>query len=171
MLSKNVNICNKVDRCLARYSPRAKANNGTMQYHAIPCNTVRFNTIQCDTVQYNATSCNTMQYHAIPMQYHKIQCNTIRYNSIPCSIIRCHTNEIICILAQKCCFLARNHFFVASLKIKLHCIALYRIKSYGIAWYCIVPLLAWRAGCISQDTYFLYIIFLKKRSRSDILYV
>ena len=49
----------KVSRCLARYSPRAKANN------AIPCNTVIFNTIQCNTVQYNATSYNTMQYHAI----------------------------------------------------------------------------------------------------------
>ena len=49
----------KVDRCLARYSPHAEANNGTMQN---------------DTVQYNATSCNTMQY----------QCNTIRYtNAIP----------------------------------------------------------------------------------------
>ena len=60
----------KVDKCLARYSPRAEANNGTMQN---------------DTVQYNATSCNTMQYHTIPMQYHKIyQCNTIRYtNAIP----------------------------------------------------------------------------------------
>ena len=66
----------KVDRCLARYSPRAEANNGTMRYHAIRCNTVRFYTIQCDTVQYNAISCNTMQYNEIP-------CNTIRYNSIP----------------------------------------------------------------------------------------
>ena len=26
----------KIDRCLARYSPHAEANNGTMQYHAIP---------------------------------------------------------------------------------------------------------------------------------------
>ena len=25
----------KVDRCLARYSPRAEANNGTMQYRKI----------------------------------------------------------------------------------------------------------------------------------------
>ena len=31
---KSVN--HKVGRCLARYSPRAEANNGTMQYHAIP---------------------------------------------------------------------------------------------------------------------------------------
>ena len=30
---------NKEDRCLARYSPRAEANN------ALPCNTVRYNTI------------------------------------------------------------------------------------------------------------------------------
>ena len=31
-----LNNNNKVNRCLARYSPRAEANNGTMQYHAIP---------------------------------------------------------------------------------------------------------------------------------------
>ena len=41
-----------------------------------------------------------------------------------------------------------------------HCIVLYGIAwyciiSYGIAWYCIVWLR--RAGCISQDTYLLYI--------------
>ena len=30
----------KVDRCLARYSPGAEADN------AIPCNTVRYNTIK-----------------------------------------------------------------------------------------------------------------------------
>ena len=36
---------NKVDRCLARYSPRAEANN------AMPCNTVRYNTIPCNTTR------------------------------------------------------------------------------------------------------------------------
>ena len=30
---------NKVDRCLARYSPRTKANN-TVRYDTIPCNTI-----------------------------------------------------------------------------------------------------------------------------------
>ena len=30
-------VINKVGRCLARYSPRAKANN------TIPCNTIRYN--------------------------------------------------------------------------------------------------------------------------------
>ena len=45
------NRLNKVDRCLARYSPRAEANN------AIPCNTVRYNTIPCNTIRYNAMTC------------------------------------------------------------------------------------------------------------------
>ena len=64
----------KVDRCLARYSPRAEANN------AIPCNTVRYNTIPCNTIQYNAMTCKTMQYHkiqSISMHYHTMPWNTM----------------------------------------------------------------------------------------------
>ena len=56
----------KVERCLARYSPRAEANN------AIPCNNVRYNTIPCNTD-------TTWKL-----------CDTIRYKAIPCSTIRCH---------------------------------------------------------------------------------
>ena len=36
------NFINKVDRCLARYSPRAEANNGTMQYQHLQIWYIRF---------------------------------------------------------------------------------------------------------------------------------
>ena len=50
----------KVDRCLARYSPRAEANN------AIPCNTVRYDmkTMRYH-IRYKAIPCSTIQCHAI----------------------------------------------------------------------------------------------------------
>ena len=55
----------------------------------------------------------------------------------------------------------------------LYGIALYRIKSYGIVWYCmvlhgIVLYHCWlrRAGCVSQDTYLLYLS--KKWDRQDL---
>ena len=51
---------NKVGRCLARYSPRAEANN------TIPCNTIRYNAMTCKTMQYHKMQCNTMQYHTMP---------------------------------------------------------------------------------------------------------
>ena len=66
----NVEAADKVDRCLARYSPRAEANN------AIPCNTVRYNTIPCNAIRYNGMTWKL--------------CDTIRYKAIPCSTIRCH---------------------------------------------------------------------------------
>ena len=55
------NQYHKVGRCLARYSPRAEANN--------TC-------IHC--IQYHATPYDTMQWHAR-------LCNIIRCNAIPCS--------------------------------------------------------------------------------------
>ena len=62
----------KVDRCLARYSPRAEANN------ALPCNTediIQYHAIPCDTTW---KLCDTMRYKAIPcMQYHTMPCNTM----------------------------------------------------------------------------------------------
>ena len=51
---------NKVGRCLARYSPRAKANN------TIPCNTIRYIAMTWRTMQYHKMQSNTMQYHTMP---------------------------------------------------------------------------------------------------------
>ena len=62
----------KVDRCLARYSPRAEANN------VIPCNTVRYNTIPCNKILYNM---KTMRYHT----RYKIQSNSMQYHMVPCN--------------------------------------------------------------------------------------
>ena len=50
----------KVGRCLARYSPRAKANNSK------PCNAIRYNAMTCRTMQYHKMQSNTMQYHTMP---------------------------------------------------------------------------------------------------------
>ena len=57
-------LFNKVGRCLARYSPRAEANN------TIPCNTIQYNAMTCKTMQYHKMQSNTMQYHTMP-------CNTM----------------------------------------------------------------------------------------------
>ena len=54
------NEFHKVGRCLARYSPRAEANN------TIPCNTIWDNAMTCKTMQYHKMQCNTMQYHTMP---------------------------------------------------------------------------------------------------------
>ena len=85
---------NKVDWCLARYSPHAEANNSipcnTIQYCMIWYGTMRYNTIQCyicSTIQYKAMACNTIRYHTI-------LCNTniIRCDAMPCiAILHCNT--------------------------------------------------------------------------------
>merc|ERR1711873_179349 len=46
---------------------------GTIQYHALQCNTMQYHAIPCTTMQYNAMTCYTMQYHEIP-------CNTMQYH-------------------------------------------------------------------------------------------
>ena len=55
VILSNLLFKHKVDRCLARYSPHAEANN------AISCNTVWYNTIPYDTMQYHTIQCNNMQ--------------------------------------------------------------------------------------------------------------
>ena len=70
-------LYHKVDRCLARYSPCAKANN------AIPCNTIRYNTTPCNTMRYNAMTCKTMRYQDTE-QFHAVAYDAMQYNGIIC---------------------------------------------------------------------------------------
>ena len=71
----NVLMFYEVDRCLARYSPRAEANN------SIACNTMQWNLIPYDNIRYNAIQDNTMQYHKVTkytIRYNEMECNTIQ---------------------------------------------------------------------------------------------